>query len=99
MNPEIYRQYDDRWGDLPYPGWGAYLSDSGCGCLAVYHCAIELKKYAGSLTVPQCRDYMVQFATVDDGTLWSGITRGLEHYGFTAHWRESDTMDDIFREL
>lgn len=99
MNPEIYRQYDDRWGDLPYPGWGAYLSDSGCGCLAVYHCAIELEKYAGSLTVPQCRDYMVQFATVDDGTLWSGITRGLEHYGFTAHWRESDTMDDIFREL
>lgn len=99
MNPEIYRQYDNRWGDLPYPGWGAYLSDSGCGCLAVYHCAIELKKYAGSLTVPQCRDYMVQFATVDDGTLWSGITRGLEHYGFTAHWRESDTMDDIFREL
>lgn len=99
MNPEIYRQYDSRWGDLPYPGWGAYMSDSGCGCLAVYHCAIELKKYAGSLTVPQCRDYMVQFATVDDGTLWSGITRGLEHYGFTAHWRESDTMDDIFREL
>ena len=99
MNPEIYRQYDSRWGDLPYPGWGAYLSDSGCGCLAVYHCAIELKKYAGSLTVPQCRDYMVQFATVDDGTLWSGITRGLEHYGFTVHWRESDTMDDIFREL
>ena len=99
MNPEIYRQYDDRWGDLPYPGWGAYLSDSGCGCLAVYHCAIELEKYAGSLTVPQCRDYMVQYATVDDGTLWSGITQGLEHYGFTAHWRESDTMDDIFREL
>ena len=99
MNPEIYRQYDDRWGYLPYPGWGAYLSDSGCGCLAVYHCAIELEKYAGSLTVPQCRDYMVQYATVDDGTLWSGITQGLEHYGFTAHWRESDTMDDIFREL
>lgn len=99
MNPEIYRQYDDRWGDLPYPGWGSYLSDSGCGCLAVYHCAIELKKYAGILTVPQCRDYMVQYATVDNGTLWSGITCGLEHYGFTAHWRESDTMDDVFREL
>ena len=98
MNPGIYRQYDDRWGSLPYPGWGAYLSDSGCGCLSVYHCAIELDKYK-NLTVPQCRDYMVQFATVENGTYWSGITAGLEHYGFSVHWREADTMDDIFREL
>lgn len=98
MNPAIYRQYDNRWGNLPYPGRGAYLSDSGCGCLAVYHCAIELDKYK-NLTVPQCRDYMVQYATVDDGTLWSGITEGLKHYGFSVHWREADTMDDIFKEL
>ena len=94
MNKTIYRQYDDRWGNLPYPGSGSYLSDSGCGCLAVYHCAIELDKYK-SLTVPQCRNYMVQFATVDNGTLWSGITAGLEHYGFKVHWREADSMIDI----
>lgn len=99
MNPAIYRQYDDRWGKLPYPGSGAYLSDSGCGCLAVYHCAIELEEYASKLTVPKCRDYMVQYATVSDGTLWSGITEGLKHYGFKVHWKESDSMDDIFREL
>ena len=97
-NPNIYRQYDDRWGSLPYPGSGAYLSDSGCGCLAVYHCAIELEKYK-NLTVKKCRNYMVQFATVEHGTLWSGMTEGLKHYGYKVHWREADTMSDIFKEL
>ena len=98
MRPEIYKQYDDDWRWLPYPGSGSYLDDSGCGCLAVYHAAIELDPYK-DLTVPQCRDYMVQFATVKNGTLWDGITRGLEHYGYNVHWREADDMDDIFREL
>lgn len=98
MNETVYKQYDSRWGNLPYPGSGSYLSDSGCGCLAVYHAAIELAAYQ-NLTVPQCRDYMVQFATVKNGTLWEGITKGLEHYGYNVHWRQSDSMTDIFREL
>ena len=98
MRPEIYKQYDDDWRWLPYPGSGSYLDDSGCGCLAVYHAAIELDPFK-DLTVPQCRDYMVQFATVKNGTLWDGITRGLEHYGYNVHWREADDMDDIFAQL
>ena len=98
MNKAIYRQYDSRWGDLPYPGKGACLSDSGCGCLAVLHCAIELDAYKNMLP-PECRKYMVQFATVANGTLWSGITEGLKHYGFKVHWKESDSMQDVFREL
>ena len=98
MRPEIYKQYDDDWRWLPYPGSGYYLDDLGCGCLAVYHAAIELDPFK-DLTVPQCRDYMVQFATVKNGTLWDGITKGLEHYGYNVHWREADDMDDIFREL
>ena len=98
MRPEIYKQYDDAWRWLPYPGSGSYLDDSGCGCLAVYHAAIERNAYK-DLTVPQCRDYMVQFATVKNGTLWDGITYGLEHYGYNVHWREADTMDDVFAQL
>lgn len=98
MRPEIYKQYDDAWRWLPYPGSGSYLDDSGCGCLAVYHAAIERNTYK-DLTVPQCRDYMVQFATVKNGTLWDGITIGLEHYGYNVHWREADDMDDIFAQL
>ena len=98
MRPEIYKQYDDAWRWLPYPGSGSYLDDSGCGCLAVYHAAIERNAYK-DLTVPQCRDYMVQFATVKNGTLWDGITKGLEHYGYNVHWREADDMDDIFAQL
>jgi len=98
MNPIIYKQYDSRWGGLSYPGSGSCLSDSGCGCLSVFHCAIELDKNK-SLTVPDCRKYMVQFATVRNGTLWAGITKGLEHYGYQVHWRESDSMAQIFSQL
>lgn len=98
MRPEIYKQYDKRWKDLPYPGSGSYMENSGCGCMAVYHAAIERDKYK-NLTVPKCRDYMVQFATVKNGTLWDGITAGLEHYGYNVHWREADSMDDIFKQL
>ena len=98
MRPEIYKQYDPEWADLPYPGSGSYMSDSGCGCMAVYHAAIELEKYK-NMTVPECRKYMVQFATVKNGTLWDGITQGLEHYGFNVHWREADSMDDVFGQL
>lgn len=98
MNPKIYKQYDSRWGLLAYPGSGSNLSNSGCGCLAVLHCAIELDKYK-NLTPQECRKYMVQFATVADGTLWNGITQGLEHYGYNVHWREADSMTDIFAQL
>lgn len=98
MNKTVYKQYDDRWGNLPYPGSGSYLSDSGCGCLAVFHAAIERSSYK-NLTVPQCRNYMVQYATVQNGTLWSGITEGLKHYGYTVHWREADSMSDVFAQL
>lgn len=98
MNPTIYRQYDSRWGSLPYPGKGSNLSNSGCGCFAVLHCAIELDKYK-NLTPQECRKYMVQYATVKNGTLWSGITKGLQHYGYKVHWNQNDGMATIFKEL
>lgn len=98
MNKTIYRQYDNRWGFLAYPGSGSNLSNSGCGCLAVLHCAIELDKYK-NLTPKECCKYMVQYATVRDGTLWNGITKGLEHYGYKVHWNQNDSMSDIFSQL
>lgn len=98
MNKNIYRQADSRWGSLPYPTKAYSFAGNGCGCCAVLHCAIEQEKYK-NLTPADARKYMVQYATKGNGTLWSGITKGLEHYGYTVHWRQSDSMNDIYKVL
>lgn len=81
MNKNVFKQYDTRWGNLAYPSKPYTLARSGCGCVAVTHCIIELEKYK-KYTPKNVRPYMVQFATKGNGTLWSGITKGLQHYGF-----------------
>lgn len=98
MQKTIFKQADSRWGSLPYPSKPYTLARSGCGCVAVTHCAIEQSKYA-KLTPKDVRKYMKQYATLGQGTLWSGITKGLEHYGYTVHWKQSDSMADIYKVL
>lgn len=98
MNSNIYRQYDSRWKNLPYPTKAYSFGHNGCGCCAVTHCAIEIPKYA-KYTPADVRPYMVQFATRGHGTLWDGITKGLEHYGYNVHWKQSDSMNDVFNVL
>ena len=98
MNPKIYRQSDSRWGSLPYPTKNYTFAHNGCGCCAVTHCAIEIDKYK-NYTPADVRKYMVQFATKGHGTLWDGITKGLQNYGYNVHWRKTDTMSDIFKVL
>ena len=98
MNSKIYRQADSRWGKLPYPTKAYSFAGNGCGCCAVTHCVIELDKYK-NYTPADVRKYMVQFATKGHGTLWNGITKGLEHYEYNVHWRQADSMSDIFKVL
>lgn len=98
MNKTIYRQYDSRWGGLPYPTKKINLSAAGCGCLSVYHCAIENPKYK-KLTVKQCQQYMIRFSRSGQGTDWGGIKTALEHYGFRVHWNQVDGMKEIFSAL
>ena len=98
MNKTIYKQADSRWGSLPYPSKPYTLARSGCGCVAVTHCIIELAKYK-KYTPKQVRKHMVKYATRGQGTLWSGIKKGLEHYGYTVHWNQSDSMADIYKVL
>lgn len=81
MNKNVFKQYDTRWGSLPYPVRPYTLARSGCGCCAVTHCIIELEKYK-KYTPKTVRPYMKQFATKGNGTLWSGITKSLQHYGY-----------------
>lgn len=97
-NKTIFRQADSRWGSLPYPTSTYKFAGNGCGCCAVTHCAIELENFK-NYTPADVRKYMVQFATKGNGTLWNGITKGLEHYGFNVHWRQADTMTDIWKVL
>ena len=98
MNSAIYRQADSRWGSLPYPTKAYSFAHNGCGCCSVTHCAIELDKYK-NYTPADVRKYMVQFATKGHGTLWDGITKGLENYGYTVHWNKNDSMADIYKVL
>lgn len=98
LNSTIYRQGDSRWSRLPYPTSSYKFGSNGCGCCAVTHNAIELENFK-NYTPADVRKYMVQFATKGHGTLWSGITKGLEHYGFNVHWNQNDSMTTIFKIL
>lgn len=99
MNSNIFRQADSRWGSLPYPSKPYTLARSGCGCVAVTHCAIEQQKY-WNYTPKDVRPYMVQFATRGHGTLWAGIKKGLEHYGYSVFWATQSTpMSEVWKVL
>ena len=98
MNKNVFRQADSRWGSLPYPTSSYKFASNGCGCCAVTHCAIENPKYA-NYTPADVRKYMVQFATKGHGTLWDGITKGLQYYGYNVHWNKNDSMTDIWKVL
>lgn len=98
MNKNVFRQADSRWGKLPYPTKSYRFASNGCGCCAVTHCAIEIDKYK-NYTPKDVRKYMVQFATQGHGTLWSGITKGLQFYGYNVHWNQKDSMSDIWKVL
>jgi hypothetical protein len=98
LNSKIYRQADSRWTNLPYPTKAYKFGSNACGACSVLHCAIELENFKNMMP-PEIREYMVQFATEGHGTLWNGITKGLEHYGFNVHWNRNDSMSTIFKIL
>ena len=97
-NKTIFRQADSRWGSLPYPTKSYSFAHNACGCCSVTHCAIELEQFK-NYTPADVRKFMVQYATQGHGTKWVGITKGLEHYGYNVHWRQADTMADIWKVL
>ena len=85
MNKNIYRQADSRWASLPYPVKSSTFGGNGCGCCACLHVMIELDKYK-NWTHKDLKPYMVNqgFAIKYQGTLWAGITKTLQHYGFSV---------------
>lgn len=101
MRSAIFRQYDSRWGSLKYPSSPYTMKSSGCGCCACTHLIIEQDKYK-NYTPKDVRPYMVKqgFATKGNGTTWTGMTKTLEHYGYTVKRPNISTkMSDAWKEL
>ena len=102
-NTTTYKQYDSRWRWWVYPKKGWYLNGCGCGCLSVFHCVLEMQKYAGKSVVDIMKmvyDYMRQYAVAGDGTKRVGITEGLKHFGFKDVYRCGDKpMSELFKRL
>lgn len=92
----IYRQYDSRWGSLPYPTKSYSFANNGCGCCSVTHLVAETPEHYGC-TPKDIRPYMVQFATKGHGTTWDGITKTLQHYGLDP--KMHDGMQSAFNAL
>jgi len=98
MQDTIFRQYDNRWGKLPYLIKGFSFAGSGCGCCAVTLLLIEMEQYK-NWTPKKVRPYMVEqgFATKGHGTTHAGITLTLKHFGLPSEMHEN--MTDAFQTL
>lgn len=97
-NKTIFRQLDDRWRKLPFPGGGYTLGGSGCGCCAVTHILIELDKYK-DYTPAKVQPFMKQYAT-KQGLYHSGIDNAFKHYGVDYIFvSASDPMNKAWNTL
>jgi hypothetical protein len=101
MRKSIFRQYDSRWGSLPYPTKKYPFSGYACGCCACTHLIIEKEKYK-NYTPKSIRPYMIKqgFVTYGRGTTWNGITETLKHYGYAVKRPNiSASMSEAWKEL
>ena len=96
-NKALYKQFDSRWGNLLYPSKPSTLASSGCGCVAVTHCAIERARYS-NYTPKDVYPFMKNYAVVGHGTEWKGIDEGLKHYGLKNEKRLA-TMTELWAEM
>lgn len=95
---KTFRQGDPRWGSHPYPISPYTMSRAGCGCTSVADIIVNNPKYA-NYTPDTIRPWMISqgFATQGHGTLWDGIPKTLQHYGFVP--KDHPTMTELFAEM
>ena len=100
LSETIHRQYDSRWGGLPYPTKRYTFANNGCGCCAVTHVVNELPDFT-FLTPKDIRPYMVKqgFAAEGMGTYHAGITKTLQHYGLDPKVYKGEYMQSAFGAL
>jgi hypothetical protein len=70
------------------------MAGSGCGCLAVTHCVMEIKDVTPKYTYP----FMKNYAVAGHGTKWIGIIEGLKHFGL-SNVKEIGTFPELWPEL
>lgn len=99
MRSTIFRQFDDRWGKLPFPK-GDTVAGSGCGLCSVTHILIETDKYK-DYDPRDVRPYMIKWAVKNEGLIHQGIPDSLKHYGMknVKEFGRSATMKQIFAEM
>ena len=78
-----YQQRYKIWRYKYYPTKKYNVGRSGCGLCSVVNLATNNPVYA-DLTPLTARPFMVKYAEAGHGTLWKGIVKGLQHYGFNA---------------
>lgn len=98
MNKTCYKQYDTRWGSLPYPRRPWYIRNCGCGEVSICNSIIEMASKA-SQTPKTIQPYMKQFAeSRGNGTYHYGIPTAMKHYGLTEV-AEHATMKKLWEQL
>lgn len=99
MNKTIYKQTDDRWKKLPFPGGGSNIGGCGCGCLSVTHVLMEVPKYA-HYTPKNVQPYMKKWAVKNKGLIHEGIRDSLKHFGMDVIFvSKSDPMSKAWKYL
>lgn len=93
----VYKQYDSRWGSKYYPTKNSTMAGSGCGCVAVTHCAMEVDGQS-KWTPLKTYSYMVKYAVAGHGTEWKGIPAGLKKFGL-ENVKEIGTMAELFDKM
>lgn len=97
----IFKQWDSRWGYLPYPRKPKTLSTSGCGCCSVANVMVS-EIFYNDITPKPIRKYMVGkgYAIYGNGTTRSGVANTLRHYGYTVtEPNVNASMNPAFKDL
>ena len=88
-----YRQADTRWVNLVYTRGGSTMAHAGCGPTSMACIIVNNPVYAKA-TPKTTRAWLREKGYNIGGTLWAGITKGLEHFGFVVS--SPRTMADFF---
>ena len=93
-----FKQGDSRWAYHPYPALPYTMVRSGCGCTSVADIIVNNPRYA-NYTPDTIRPWMISqgFATKGHGTLWDGIPKTLQNYGFET--KDHATMASFLQEM
>lgn len=78
--PNFYKQYDSRWASLSWHG--QTLRAHGCAPTAIANCLSVMDGHE-KITPKDTWKWICDhgFMTVGHGTVWTGVTKCLEHYG------------------